>query len=70
MDEATSSVDGETDAAIQHMLRHLPALAATTILSVAHRIHTIIDYDAVCVLDAGSRAGVFFFERGGRPRSP
>lgn len=54
MDEATSSVDGETDAAIQRTLRTLPALASTTILSVAHRIHTIIDNDAVCVLDAGA----------------
>ena len=54
MDEATSSVDGGTDAEIQAMLRELPQLAATTVISVAHRLHTIIDYDAIAVLDDGA----------------
>ena len=53
MDEATSSVDGDTDARVQAMLRDLPQLASTTTLTVAHRLHTIIDYDQVVVLDSG-----------------
>ena len=53
MDEATSSVDGDTDARVQAMLRDLPQLASTTTLTVAHRLHTIIDYDKVVVLDSG-----------------
>jgi ABC-type multidrug transport system fused ATPase/permease subunit len=53
MDEATSSVDGDTDARVQAMLRDLPQLSSTTTLTVAHRLHTIIDYDQVVVLDAG-----------------
>ena len=44
----------ETDAEIQAMLRELPQLAATTVISVAHRLHTIIDYDAIAVLDDGA----------------
>ncbi|KAI8065793.1 P-loop containing nucleoside triphosphate hydrolase protein [Gongronella butleri] len=51
MDEATSSVDFETDKAIQNTIRS--GLAECTILCVAHRIHTIIDNDKVLVLDAG-----------------
>ena len=53
MDEATSSVDGETDASIQTMLRELPQLKETTIISVAHRLNTIIDYDNIAVLHDG-----------------
>ena len=53
MDEATSSVDGDTDARVQAMLRDLPQLSSTTTLTVAHRLHTIIDYDKVVVLDSG-----------------
>ena len=53
MDEATSSVDGDTDARVQSMLRNLPQLSQTTTLTVAHRLHTIIDYDQVVVLDSG-----------------
>lgn len=58
MDEATSSVDAETDDKIQRALRS-PAFATEhgdkcTILTVAHRIRTILDYDVVMVVDAGN----------------
>lgn len=44
LDEATASVDGDTDARIQRMLRTLPRLqdGQVTVLSVAHRLHTVI----------------------------
>ena len=58
LDEATASVDGDTDARIQRMLRTLPRLAAgeVTVISVAHRLHTVIDFDTVLVMDGGVAA--------------
>lgn len=50
MDEATASIDYATDARIQSVLRELKD---TTIITIAHRLHTIIDYDKVLVLDHG-----------------
>ncbi|RKO85556.1 P-loop containing nucleoside triphosphate hydrolase protein [Blyttiomyces helicus] len=51
MDEATASVDYETDAVIQRSLRE--DFKDATILTIAHRLNTIIDYDRVLVLDGG-----------------
>lgn len=50
MDEATASIDYGTDAKIQETLREL---RSSTIITVAHRLQTIIDYDKVLVLDHG-----------------
>ena len=50
MDEATASIDYATDAKIQDTLREL---TSNTILTIAHRLQTIIDYDRVLVLDKG-----------------
>lgn len=46
-----ASVDGETDAFIQRMLR--TRFQETSLLTVAHRLNTIMDYDLVLVMDAG-----------------
>ncbi|KZV64707.1 P-loop containing nucleoside triphosphate hydrolase protein [Peniophora sp. CONT] len=52
LDEATSSIDYETDTIIQSSLRN--ALGGdVTLLTIAHRLQTIMDADKIMVLDAG-----------------
>lgn len=56
MDEATASVDFETDTQIQRTLRSpldADARHKTTIITIAHRLKTIIDYDRILVMDKG-----------------
>ena len=51
LDEATSAVDAETDISTTAMLR--AACSECTLLTIAHRLHTIIDYNRIAVMDAG-----------------
>ena len=50
-DEATSSVDMETDTKIQNTIA--TGFHGRTLLCIAHRLRTIVGYDRICVMDAG-----------------
>ncbi len=51
LDEATSSVDTETEMVIRRALEHL--LAGRTAFVIAHRLSTIVNADQIVVLSAG-----------------
>ena len=51
LDEATSNVDTASDAHIQETVR--AAFAECTVLTIAHRLHSILDSDRILVLEDG-----------------
>jgi ATP-binding cassette subfamily C (CFTR/MRP) protein 1 len=66
-DEATSSVDMETDDKIQRTIA--TGFKGKTLLCIAHRLRTIINYDRICVMDQGKIAELdtpsALYEKGG-----
>ncbi|KMP02660.1 canalicular multispecific organic anion transporter 1 [Coccidioides immitis RMSCC 2394] len=51
LDEATSNVDRKTDEIMQRVIRE--KLSRHTIIAVAHKLDTILDFDKVALLDGG-----------------
>jgi ABC-type multidrug transport system fused ATPase/permease subunit len=51
MDEATANIDYETEEIIQKSISEL--LKGSTVLTIAHRIKTIINYDMILCLNQG-----------------
>jgi ABC-type multidrug transport system fused ATPase/permease subunit len=51
LDESTSAMDDDSDQGMQRVIRE--CFPNTTVISIAHRLDTIIDYDRVLVLEGG-----------------
>ena len=51
MDEATANIDYKTEALLQKSLKE--GMKDCTVITIAHRIKTIINYDKILVLDKG-----------------
>jgi subfamily B ATP-binding cassette protein MsbA len=51
MDEATAALDSSADQAVRDAIKHLAA--DKTVLSVAHRLSSVIDFDRIIVMEHG-----------------
>ena len=54
LDEATSSVDARTDQQVQDTIKREFVNKGATVITVAHRLDTVLGYDKICVLGDGN----------------
>ncbi len=54
IDEATASIDIETDSIVQKVMKK--QFADKTVLTIAHRINTVVESDRILVLNKGEIA--------------
>ena len=52
MDEPTANIDMRTDEVVQKVIRK--AFCNSTVITIAHRLNTIIDFDKIIVMDKGN----------------
>lgn len=53
MDEATANIDQKTDSVIQNLIKN--TLKDTTVVTIAHRLITVIQYDKIIILERGKK---------------
>jgi len=60
LDEATSSLDGETEASVTDAIQRMRG--SVTVILIAHRLSTVREADMICYMDSGELVATGTFE--------